>query len=154
METTMHEKLNSLRLATLTGTLMGLALSAVPASAQQSIVDAVKQGCAKELATYCKDVSAGEGRIASCLYAYEDKLSLGCAVAVYNGILDLEQANASLRVYAKQCSSDLLQYCSTVVPGGGRLYECLVKNKATLTQECSSAVKNAEPEMRRLGIVK
>lgn len=150
----MHEKLNSLRLATLAGSIIALVLAAAPASAQQSIVDAVKQGCAKELQTYCKDVTAGEGRIASCLYAYEDKLSLGCAVAVYNGILDLEEANESLRVYAKQCSSDLLQYCSTAVPGGGRLYGCLVKNKATLTQECSGAVKKAEPQMRKLGIVK
>ena len=150
----MRDKPNSLRLATLAGTFIGLALAVIPASAQQSIVDAVKQGCAQELQTYCKDVTAGEGRIASCLYAYEDKLSLGCAQAVYNGILDLEKANVSLRVYAKQCSSDLMQYCSTVVPGGGRLYDCLKKNKATLTGECSGAIKKAEPQMRKLGIVK
>jgi hypothetical protein len=68
--------------------------------------------------------------------------------------MDLQLATANLEIYAKQCSSDLLQYCSNVIPGGGRLYECLSKNKATLTGECSGAVKRAEPEMRRLGIVK
>lgn len=150
----MQKKLNSLRLAMIAGSIIGMVLSAAPASAQQSIVDSVKQGCAKELQTYCKDVSAGEGRIASCLYAYEDKLTLGCAMAVYNGVLDLEAANAGLRIYAKQCSSDLMQYCSTVVAGGGRLYGCLVKNKATLTKECSGAVKKGEPLMRKLGLVK
>ena len=134
--------------------VMALALVASPALAQQSIVQDIKQGCAKELNTYCKDVSAGEGRVASCLYAYEDKLTLGCAVAVYNGVLDLQEANESLRIYTKQCGSDLLQYCSAEIPGGGRLYACLVKNKATLTEECSSAVKKAEPQMRKLGIVK
>jgi Golgi apparatus protein 1 len=150
----MNKQINHLRLAMVAGSLIGITFSAAPASAQQSIVDAVKQGCAKELQTYCKDVTAGEGRIASCLYAYEDKLSLGCAVAVYNGVLDLERANVSLRIYAKQCSSDLMQYCSTVEPGGGRLYGCIMKNKATLTKECSGAVKKAEPTMRKLGLVK
>lgn len=145
---------NHIRRALFALTSSVLAASVVPAFAQQSIVDAVKQGCATELQTYCKDVTAGEGRIASCLYAYEDKLSLGCAQAVYNGVLDLEKANVSLRIYAKQCSSDLLQYCSTVVPGGGRLYDCILKNKATLTQECRGAIKKAEPQMRKLGLVK
>jgi hypothetical protein len=133
---------------------IALTLAAIPALAQQSIVQDIKQGCAKELNSYCKDVSAGEGRVASCLYAYEDKLSLGCAVAVYNGVLDLQEANESLRIYTERCGSDLLQYCSAEIPGGGRLYACLVKNKATLTQECSGAVKKAEPQMRKLGLVK
>ena len=143
-----------LRKSTAALSVMALALAAFPALAQQSIVQDIRQGCAKELNTYCKDVSAGEGRVASCLYAYEDKLSLGCAVAVYNGVLDLQEANESLRIYTKQCGSDLLQYCSAEIPGSGRLYDCLVKNKATLTQECSGAVKKAEPQMRKLGIVK
>ena len=148
------EALEHFRPALICGSLLSLALSASPLAAQQSIVDAVKQGCAKELQSYCKDVTAGEGRIASCLYAYEDKLSLGCAVAVYNGVLDLEDANAALRIYAKQCSSDLLQYCSTIPAGGGRLYACLMKNKATLTDQCRDAVKKGEPHMRKLGLVK
>ncbi len=134
------------------GLIAGVLFS--PAFAQQSVVAAVKQGGAKELATYCKDVSAGEGRIASCLYAYEDKLSLGCAIAVYNGILDLEKASANLRIYARDCRADLMSTCSDVVPGGGRLYGCLVKNKATLIATCGAAVKKAEPEMRKLGIIK
>lgn len=150
----MRDKLQFLRLATIATSLVGLMLSAVPVLAQQSIADAVKQGCAKELQTYCKGVTAGDGRIASCLYAYEDKLSLQCAVAVYKGVMDLQVATANLEIYARQCSSDLLQYCSAVVPGGGRLYECLTKNKATLTGECSATVKKAEPEMRRLVLVK
>lgn len=126
----------------------------VPALAQESIAAAVKQGCAKELQTYCKDVTAGEGRIASCLYAYEDKLSLGCAVAVYEGVVDLQTATAHLEYYANQCGSDLMQYCSDVVPGGGRLYQCLAKNKATLTDPCRAGLPNAEEQMRKLGLAK
>ncbi len=95
----------------------------------------------------------GEGRVASCLYAYEDKLSLSCAAAVYRGMVDLEKADVALRIYSKQCSSDLLQYCSAEVPGGGRLFTCLKKNKATLTRDCARALKEGEPHMRKLGLI-
>lgn len=122
-------------------------------SAQQSITSSVTAGCARELQTYCKGVTAGEGRVASCLYAYEDKLSMGCAVAVYRGVVDLERSSTNLKMYAEICSSDLLQYCSQAVPGEGRIYQCLRKNKATLTRDCSAAFKRAEPDMRRLGII-
>lgn len=128
-------------------------LATAPAHAQ-SVVAAVKQSCAKELQTYCKDVTAGEGRVASCLYAYEDKLSLGCAVSVYEGIVDLQAATEHLEFYAHQCGSDLLQYCGDVVPGEGRLYQCLAKNKATLTDPCRNGLGAAEQHMRKLGLVK
>ena len=122
------------------------------AFAQQSIVAEVNQQCANELKTYCKGVTLGDGRVAACLYAYEDKLSMACAVAVYRGAEDLFKASANLEVYANQCSSDLMQYCSTVQPGGGRLYECIKKNKATLTDTCRAGLKKAEPDMKRLGL--
>lgn len=127
-------------------------LSASCASAQQSIVEEVNTKCANELKTYCKGVTLGEGRVAACLYAYEDKLSAQCAVAVYRGVDDFFAANANLRVYTKQCSSDLLQYCSKVPAGGGRLYDCIKKNKATLTDACRDALSKAEPDMKRLGL--
>jgi len=127
-------------------------LSTDPVSAQQSIVEEVNSKCANELKTYCKGVTLGEGRIASCLYAYEDKLSTQCVVAVYRGVDDFFAANANLQVYAKVCSADLLQYCSKVPPGNGRVYECIKKNKATLTDACRAALTKAEPDMRRLGL--
>lgn len=134
--------------------LMMAGLSVAQAHAQESIVSEVNTKCANELQTYCKGVSLGEGRVAACLYAYEDKLSTQCAVAVYKGVEDFFTANANLRVYAKQCSSDLLQYCSKVPAGEGRLYECIKKNKATLTDTCRAALSKAEPDMKRLGLTR
>ncbi|MCU0732132.1 MAG: cysteine rich repeat-containing protein [Hyphomonas sp.] len=127
-------------------------LVAQGALAQQSITAEVNEKCAKELQTYCKGVTLGEGRVAACLYAYEDKLSAQCAVAVYKGVDDFWAANANIQAYAKICSSDLLQYCSDVPAGGGRLYACIKKNKATLTDACRAALTKAEPDMKRLGL--
>lgn len=132
--------------------LAGGAFSTEAALAQQSIVAEVNAKCANELKTYCKGVTLGEGRVAACLYAYEDKLSVQCAVAVYRGVDDFFTANANLQVYARQCSADLLQYCSDVPPGGGRLYDCIKGHKATLTDSCRSALSKAEPDIKRLGL--
>jgi hypothetical protein len=127
-------------------------LLAGPAAAQQSIVAEVSSKCANELKTHCKGVTLGEGRVAACLYAYEDKLSAQCTVAVYKAVDDYFAANANIKIYAKECSADLVQYCSNVPPGGGRLYECIRKNKATLTDACRAALTKAEPDMKRLGL--
>jgi hypothetical protein len=38
--------------------------------AQKGPVDTAMEGCKTELNTYCKNVTAGEGRLLACLYAY------------------------------------------------------------------------------------
>ncbi|MGB3648599.1 MAG: cysteine rich repeat-containing protein, partial [Desulfobulbales bacterium] len=48
------------------------------ATAAQDLVETVAKGCEKELTSYCKDVTPGEGRILACLYAHSDKLSGKC----------------------------------------------------------------------------
>ncbi len=138
----------------LTLLIVSCIVSVASARAQQSIAAAVNKQCEKELSTYCKGVTLGEGRIASCLYAYEDHLSLACAEAVYDGIMDLQAATANLEVFSRKCASDLLRHCGSVVPGQARLYQCLVENQSKLNDDCSASVKAAEPDMRRLGLLK
>jgi hypothetical protein len=125
-----------------------------PAAAQGTILEAMKQGCSKELGTYCKAVDPGEGRIAACLYAHDDKISTPCAVAVYDGMLSLRASVEKLDFYARVCRADLLQHCNSEEIGEGRLYQCLVKNKSALTDGCRSVMDSAKPELQRLGIVK
>ena len=125
-----------------------------PATAQDTLLKAVADGCAKELSTYCKDVSPGYGRGAACLYAHEDKISVKCAVAVYDGMIALQSSLARLDFYARHCRSDLLQYCSGVPAGEGRLFQCLTKNKATLTNDCRQAVEKSKADLQKLGIIK
>lgn len=124
-----------------------------PVSAQEAITTSVTKACTKELQAYCKGVTPGEGHVAACLYAYEDQLSTSCTIAVYKGVADLDKALHNLGVYAKACSADLMQYCGNTEPGHGRLYQCISKNKATLTNDCRAALKKSEPDMRKLGIV-
>ena len=91
------------------------------------------EGCKKELDTYCKTVTPGEGRILACLYAYEDKLSGRCVYALYEAANQLERMVMALRYLASECKSDISSLCADTEPGEGRILKCLDKNQAKVS---------------------
>src|SRR5215475_12728649 len=97
--------------------------------AQEDILASVKEGCQKDLDSFCKGVTPGEGRVLACLYAYEDKLSGRCEYALYDASAQLDHAVAALSYGATECKADLEKHCSTVKAGEGRLLACLQKNE-------------------------
>ena len=100
--------------------------------------------CGADIITYCSQVTPGGDRVVSCLIAYEDKVSPRCRLTAYLFSGSLDARNAELRKMAKVCSPDILQYCSKVQAGGGRVYDCLKKNRATLTDDCRNSVPTFE----------
>jgi hypothetical protein len=112
------------------------------AAEQKGIVATVQEGCKKELDTYCKGVTPGEGRVLACLYAFEDKLSDRCEYALYDAATVLEKAVNTLKYAATQCKDDLKAFCSNVQPGQGRMLECLDKNSAKVSDKCKQALKD------------
>jgi hypothetical protein len=122
--------------------VVAVALAAVGnLSAQETIIETVANGCKTEIETYCKTVTAGEGRILACLYAYGDKLSGKCEYALYDAAARLERAVAALTYVAKECEADLAANCAGVKAGEGRLLQCLDKNEAKVSQRCKGAIK-------------
>ena len=111
-------------------------------SAQQALVDSVVKGCDKELKTYCKDVTPGEGRSLACLYAFNDKLSPQCEYALYGSAAQLERAVNALAYAASECRDDLTKFCSDIKPGEGRLLQCVDKNDAKVSKRCNQALKD------------
>ena len=117
-------------------------LVALPATADQSLLQTVATGCETELEGYCKDVTPGDGRILACLYAYGDKLSSKCEYALYDAAVQLERAVAAMAYLANECGDDLGQHCSGVAMGQGRLLKCLEKNDSNVSQRCKQALKD------------
>jgi hypothetical protein len=111
-------------------------------SAQQKLIESVAKGCEKELKTFCKDVTPGEGRVLACLYAHEDKLSGQCEYALYDAAAQLERALNALSYAANECRDDLTKFCSDIKPGGGRLMQCIDKNDAKVSKRCKQALKD------------
>ena len=110
--------------------------------AAEKLVESVTKGCNKELETYCKDVTPGEGRVLACLYAREDKLSGQCEYALYDAAVQLERALTALAYVANECRGDLQKFCSDIQPGQGRLLACIDKNEKQLSSRCKEAMKD------------
>jgi hypothetical protein len=111
----------------------------------EALIESVAKGCDKELSSYCKEVTPGEGRILACLYAHGDKISGRCEYALYDAAAQLERFVAALSYVVNECEDDLKQYCGAVQAGEGRLAECLlVKNKDKVSKRCSQAMKDID----------
>ncbi len=122
--------------------LMVLVVSAGTVSAGSDPVETVLTGCKKELETYCRGVTPGQGRILACLYAHEDKLSGRCDYALYDAAAQLERAVAALTYLANECRDDLEKFCADIAPGQGRLLNCLQKNEAKVSGRCKQAFQD------------
>ena len=112
-----------------------------PASALESVIESVANGCEAELSAYCSNVTPGEGRILACMYAHEDKLSGRCEFALYDAAAQLERFVGALTYVANECDEDLDKYCAAVEAGEGRLATCLLDNKSKLQKRCAAAIE-------------
>lgn len=105
-------------------------------------VDTLAQGCQKELSTYCKDVTPGEGRILSCLYAFDDKLSPRCEYAFYDSINQLDRTLTNLSYAVSECRNDIKAYCAEIKPGEGRVLDCINHNETKVSTRCKQAMQD------------
>jgi hypothetical protein len=119
-----------------------LPLLITSATAGQSLVETVANGCKVEIEKYCAQVTPGEGRVLACLYAHGDKISTKCEYALYDAAVQLERAVAALSYVANECDADLEKYCGSIAPGEGRLLECLEKHDKQVSGRCKQAVKD------------
>ena len=114
-------------------------LCGIAVAQQKAPAEKVLDGCKKDVETYCKNVTPGKGRLLSCLYAYEDKISTQCQMALCDAVPALERALTTLNYLAGECRDDLMKYCSDVKVGEGRLIKCLDNKKEVLTDRCRIA---------------
>jgi hypothetical protein len=106
----------------------------------QSAVDDFVEGCREELNAYCKDVTPGEGRVLSCLYAFQDKVSPKCESAIYNSLEQLQKTVNDLIYAVNKCQADLQIHCNDIEPGEGRLLECLNSYEDKISASCNQAL--------------
>ncbi|MCR9137700.1 MAG: cysteine rich repeat-containing protein [Alphaproteobacteria bacterium] len=142
--------MNMPRIATL-----ACGLIVLPALGEPSAVRAseLMTACSADIASQCKGVSEGRGRISACLYGHDDKLSPACKPEVAKvttgsmfkrmipaGIRNLNNTpyEAELR---NACNSDIKSLCSTVAAGDDRLLACLYAFGHKVSQTCRSEAK-------------
>ena len=99
------------------------------------------ESCETDLNAYCSQVIPGNGRILSCFYAHEDKLSDSCDAAIEDQANLLDSFFESMRYALDQCADDIQKYCTDVAYGGGRVLSCLVKETSPLAESCKTLVE-------------
>ena len=125
-----------------------LAFGAASAFAAEDIVESARVACEKDIASYCKDVTRGEGRILQCLSAHEDKISGRCTYALDDASLQLQRVALAIKHVATECKADLQKHCSDIPIGDGRIAQCLKKNHATLEPTCTQSLKDTQMEIK------
>lgn len=112
---------------------------------QQLAAQSIFDTCKTDLNAYCSQVTPGNGRIISCLYAHEHRLSESCDSATEDLANLLDWFFETVRHVTDQCADDIHKHCANVAFGGGRIFSCLVEKESSLTDSCKKLV----PEMAK-----
>jgi len=97
--------------------------------------------CAGDIAKFCGKVEQGEGRIAGCLRQNEAQLSPSCK-------MHLAQVKEALKEAHQACEDDITLFCAGVLPGEGRVLNCLKANKSKLSLKCKVKLFEAKKEIK------
>jgi len=115
----------------------------------EKAITQVANSCVTDVRTFCATVTPGDGRIALCLAAHEDKLSNTCYGALLDVIRDVELAANRLSRTIDICRADLARHCAKVQEGQGRVAQCLIDNKAKLSSPCRTEVSTVEARLKK-----
>lgn len=116
------------------------------AEAAMAMVDAA---CEDDFGKYCSTVTPGEGRLALCLMAHEDKVSDTCYATFIDVADGVELAISNVWRAADACERDAEKVCATVTPGEGRIAQCLIENKASVSPGCRAEVAVFEARIKK-----
>ena len=133
----------SILLAAIFGSVQAQEEEAAPALEDDPLAYVMK-GCGFEIENYCSQVTLGEGRLAACFFAHEDKLSSQCLYTLYDMALALDAAMDALVYIATECEADIDEYCFDVEPGDGAILNCLSAEREKISEGCTSALDSLE----------
>ena len=131
---------------------IAVALTASAAYSQSNVTTAIQtklaagvaklQGtCGDEIKNFCSTVTPGEGREVLCIEAHEDKLSPKCLFDMQEAAKNLKLAGDTFKEATAACQGDVAKLCAKTPAGQGRLLQCLVTNKASVSQPCAASLQ-------------
>jgi hypothetical protein len=97
--------------------------------------------CAREIATYCKGVKPGGGRLLKCLKEHNKDLSATCREKV-------SAVDKKVKEAQEACAKDIDKFCKDVRPGEGRIIRCLREHAQEISSGCSEKIESAKQMVR------
>jgi len=115
-----------------------------------TIVSFAENPCKEDIAKYCSGVQPGGGRIMDCLKDHYKDISQECYDKIKSGPANAQAQGTGQKPsgdpLVKACKEDVAKYCSSVLPGSGRIVNCLKDHYKDLSQECYECLAKAKPE--------
>ena len=129
-----------------------VALSASSAYSQSNIATALQaklaasaakfdNSCGDEIKNFCSTVTPGEGREVLCIEAHEDKLSPKCLFGMHEAAKKLKSAVDTVKDATSACRDDIGKFCGQTPAGQGKLLQCLMTNKASVSKACADNIQ-------------
>lgn len=126
--------------------LVTLAFASSAVLAEETLLDYVLEACDDDLKEFCDQVTPGEGRLAFCITAHEDKISSECAYALYDAATVLQELVRSIVYLAESCATEIDAYCGETPMGEGRILACLEERGEELSEMCRMAIDDVVVE--------
>jgi hypothetical protein len=135
-----------------TAIALAVTLAAGSVQAQSDVATAVQaklaagtakleSSCGDEIKNFCSTVTPGQGRMVLCIEAHEDKLSPKCLFDMHEAANNLSLAGESMKDATGACRGDVGKLCGKTKAGQGRLLQCLMTNKATVSPACAASLQ-------------
>lgn len=115
----------------------------------EAAVEKVLSACDADLKAYCSKVTPGEGRLALCVMAHEDKISDQCFNAIFDVADGIDLAISNISRAADACDADMEKFCANVKEGEGRLAQCLIDHKSDISTNCRAEVAGFEARFQK-----
>ncbi|KAG2448959.1 hypothetical protein HYH02_005713 [Chlamydomonas schloesseri] len=101
--------------------------------------------CKEEIATMCKGIQPGEGRVISCLRDNRanitGELCRRQVLRLLGFLVEDHRLDAKL---TQACTSDVQKFCGGVEVGDGQVHDCLRRSADHLSPECRAAEEEVE----------
>lgn len=108
----------------------------------------VLSACKSDLQSFCGQVTPGDGRLAMCAMAHEDKLSDACFNALFDFADGIDLALGNIGRALEVCAGDIETYCASAEAGEGRIAQCLVDKKADVSTPCKAELSAIETRLK------
>jgi sporulation protein YlmC with PRC-barrel domain len=98
-----------------------------------SAVERIRNACGDDIDRFCGDITPGSGRVAACVQAYSDQLSMRCRLTLRRTADRIEKAVQNI---ADTCMSAVEQQCGDA----DDVRECVKQKASALPQSCQTVV--------------
>ncbi len=114
--------------------LVAAALGLVTLSASPARAD---DPCSEDVKKFCADIQPGGGRLHDCMKSHESELSAVCRDRMN---ADDRKAKKLVSEFGASCQRDTQEFCAGLLPGGGRIIQCLDEHQMDLSSGCRNEV--------------